>query len=237
MFEAIPLVMGLAGAVGKIFSRHRANKELGRLGQQDPSYQINPLAKQRLSLAQSLLNAKMPGSAQLERNIYGNQANTLGAINRYATSGSQALARATAAQGETNNQFQNLGIEQLQDYQRRYGNYVGAEEGMINEGDKLFNDQTRRWNDQLQIKGAQAQNRAANWGDVSNLGFGLTSFGLGGGFDKIFGNMGGGGNGSYNPMSAGVQPPQSSIYNPQFLSPSFTLGNSLPNFWQYPKPQ
>lgn len=195
----IPAAIGLAGAVGKLFSRHKANKDLNKLMGQDPQYQINPIAQQRLSLAQSLLNARMPGSAQMERNIYGTQANTIGNINRNATDSSQALALAAGVQGQTNDAFQNLQLQEAQDYQRRYANLQGAQEGMINEGDKLFQDQTRRWNDKLQIKGAQAQNRANNWGDISNLGFGLTSFGLGGGFDKIFGGGGQQNNGIQNP--------------------------------------
>jgi len=71
--SAIGLGVGLVGGLGKMFGG--GNKKLEQLLQQDPAYKANPLAAQRLGLAQTLLNARMPGSAAYTANIYGNQAN------------------------------------------------------------------------------------------------------------------------------------------------------------------
>lgn len=184
------LVTGIIGGIGGLISAGGANKKLDQLLKQDPTYQANPLASQRLGLAQTLLNARMPGASSVERNIYGNQANQLANVNRNATDGSQALAAGAAAQGQTNQAFQQLGQQESQDYQRRYGNLVGAQQGEIQEGDKVYQDQVRRFSDLAQIRGAQNQNTQAAWQGIANLGGGVGSFGLAGGFSKMFGGQG-----------------------------------------------
>jgi hypothetical protein len=177
---------GIVGAVGKMIQRGKNNKMLNSLLAKDPNYKENPIAAQRLSLAQTLLNARMPGAARAERNIYGSQANSVGNILRTATDSSQAMAMEAAINGQTDNAFGNLQDQEVQDYQRKYGNLIGAQEGMINEGDKVFNDNVRRFGNETQIRGAQAQNKQDNWGDISNLGFGIADFGMNGGFNNMF---------------------------------------------------
>lgn len=194
--------VGVLGSIGKMLSRSKANKDMRGLISRNPAYQENPLAQQRLSLAQTMLNARMPGSLQAERNIYGSQANQLANVNRNAMDASQALAMGAAAQGATNDAFTNLGMQEAGDYQRRYGNLVNAQEGVINEGDKVYQDQVRRYGDETQLRGGIAANRANTWGDVSNLGFGLADFGMAGGFNnaikqKPLSHIGMGQNGSY----------------------------------------
>jgi len=203
MFELAGLATGLIGGIGKMISRGKANKEMGRLMKEDPTYAANPLAAQRLGLAQTLLNARMPGASAAERNIYTNQANQLASVDRNATDASQALAIKSGVGAGTNNSFQDLGQMEASDYQRRFGNLVNAQEGVINEGNKVFQDQTRRFDNKVQFKGAQAANRAANWSDVSNIGFGLMDFGAAGGFSNLFGGNGGGQGSPTNP-SQGV---------------------------------
>ena len=188
----IGLVGGLVGGIGKIIGRGKANRQLEQLLKQDPRYQINPLAQQRLGLAQTLLNARQPGAATAERNIYSNEANQLAFLNRNATDASQALALAGSIAGQTNQAFENLGMQEAQDYQRRYGNLTEAQQGMISEGDKQYQDQIRRYQDLLSIRGAQNENRQNTWGDIANFGFGLIDFGMSGGF----GGRGGRGTGS-----------------------------------------
>lgn len=180
------LGLGLIGGIGSLFGSRRANKRLEDLLRQNPAYKENPLARERLGLAQTLLNARMPGAAAMERNIYGNQANTLAQVNRNATDASQALALAAGVQGQTNQAFGNLGIQEAQDYQRRYGNLVGAQEGVIQEGDKVHQDAVRRFQDMAQIRGAQNANTQGVWNSLSNLGFGAASLGVAGGFDNLF---------------------------------------------------
>lgn len=183
------LGIGLIGGIGSLFGARRANRRLEQLIKQNPTYTANPLAQQRLGLAQTLLNARMPGAAAAERNIYQSQANLMGQANRNATDASQALAIAAAGQGQANQAFGNLAQQEAGDYQRRYGNLVGAQEGVIQEGDKVYQDQVRRYQDLAAIRGAQNQNTQGAWNSLSQLGFGAASLGMAGGF----GNMGGGG--------------------------------------------
>lgn len=178
----IGLGAGLIGGIGKLFSRGAANRRLRALQKEDPIYKENPLAAKRLGLANTLLNARMPSAASVERNIYQNQANTVSNAQRSATSGNDLLLAGGAIQGQTNQAFNELGEDEATDYQRRYGNQVAAQEGLINEQDKVFQDQTRRFGNKVQIQGAISGNQQAGWGDISNMGFGIASFGLNGGF-------------------------------------------------------
>lgn len=187
--------VGLIGGIGGLFGARRANRQLDQLLKQNPAYAANPLASQRLGLAQTLLNARMPGAAAAERNIYQNQANTIAATNRNATDASQALAIAAGTQGQANQAFGNLATQEAQDYQRRYGNLVGAQEGQINEQDKVFQDQVRRFQDTAAIRGAQNQNRQNAWNSLSNLGFGAMNLGMVGGMNALFPNNNNGANG------------------------------------------
>lgn len=181
------LGLGLIGGIGSLFGARRANRRLEQLIKQNPTYKENPLARERLGLAQTLLNARAPGAAAAERNIYGNQANTMAQVNRNATDSSQALAMAAGVQGQTNQAFENLATQEAQDYQRRYGNLVGAQEGVIQEGDKVFNDQVRRYQDLVSIRGAQNTNTQGMWNSLSSLGLGAASLGMAGGMNQMFG--------------------------------------------------
>lgn len=214
---AIGLGVGLIGSIGQMVAAGKANKQLEALSKTDPTKSPSPVAAQRLGLAQTLLNARMPGAAYAERNIYGNQANQESNIERNATSGSQALALGASMQGATNQAFGQLEQQEAADYQRRYSNLSDAQQGVINEGDKVYQDQVRRFGDLAQIRGAQAANTANSWKSVSNLGESVLKFGLAG--------QGGGGGGE----SGGVAP-LSSIRTPlaQTTSAPATVTGSGP---------
>lgn len=167
----VGLGVGLAGAIGKAIGRGKANKQMDTLLAKNPVYSENPLAKQRLGLAQTLLNARMPGATAVERNLFTNQATQLNRLDRGATDASQALAAAAGIGAQTDTSLNQLGIAEAQDYQRRLSNLTSAQEGVIQEGDKVFQDQTRRYNDEFSVRGAQQQNRQNTWGDISNFGF------------------------------------------------------------------
>lgn len=232
---AAGLIGGLVGGIGKMFGRKKANKQLEELMRRNPQYQINPLAQQRLGLSQTLLNARSPGAANVERNIYANQATQMANVSRNATDASQALGIAAGIGGQTNQAFNDLGIQEANDYQRRLGNLEGAQEGMIHEGDKVFNDQVRRFNDEVQMRGAQQQNKQAGWGDLSNLGFGLADFGLAGGFNGLFS--------ARRPQQTSVVPTQQQPisgqqqFNPnqfyQPFTPPIVGGNYTGNLYNY----
>ena len=185
----IGLGMGLVGGIGKMIGRGKANRELKSLMKQDPTYQADPrvmqMANQRLGLADTLLNARMPGASAAERHIYTNQANQLAGLNRGATDASQALAVAAGIGGQTNQAFENLGKQEAQDYYNRLGNLNNAQQGVMNEATRIegnqYQDQLRKYQNKLDIQGAIQQNRQNTWGDISNLGFGRADFGLSGG--------------------------------------------------------
>lgn len=176
--------LGLVGTVGKMFGNAKANKTLGQLKGQIPTYASSPYAAQRLALANTMLNAKMPGSSTIERGIYGNQANQMANINRNATDSSQALALGAATQGATNQAFEQEGLDQNQYHQQALNNLTGAQEGMINEGDKVYQSQQTKFGDLAQIEGAQNQNTQNTWGSIANLGFGMADLGVNGGLGK-----------------------------------------------------
>ena len=151
----------------------------------------------------------MPGAATAEKNIYNTQANTLAADQRGATSSAQLLATAGGVQGQTNQSFSNLGQAEAQDYQRRYANLGEAQQGEINEQQKVYQDQVRRFGDLAQIRGAQNQNTQNAWSSLSSAGFGLANFGLAGGARAL---SGGGGGASYGSNMGGSTDPYANAY-------------------------
>lgn len=201
-FSIVSGLVGVAGGIGNMFAMGKANKRLKRLQADDPRYQISDVAKERLATAQLLLNARMPGAAAAERNIYGAQANTQANVARNSTDSSQALALGAASQAQTNQAFQNLGQTEAEDYYNRLQNLTGAQQGMIGEQDKLFQDDVRRFENRAQIEGAQAQNTSNMWKSIGNLGFAGMNFGISGGFAG--GGMGGGQGGGV-PQPGGAQ--------------------------------
>lgn len=174
-FSLISAGVGGLGAIGGIVNMFTSGSRLKNLMSQDPTYTANPVAAQRLGLANTLLNARMPGATAMERNIYGNQANQLANVNRNATDSSQALAMGAAAQGQTNQAFQNLSTQEQQDYYNRLQNLTGAQQGMIAEGDKVYQDKVRRFQDMAGLTGAGMQNTQQGWNSIANLGFGGAS--------------------------------------------------------------
>lgn len=205
----VGLAGGLIGGIGKLFGRKSANKKLQALQASDPTYSANPEVAKRLGLANTLLNARMPGAATAEKNIYTSGANAYGNFQRNAGDSTQALLGGAAIAGQQGQQFENLASQEAQDYQRRYGNQVAAQEGMVNEGDKVFQDSVRRFGDKAQIQGAINQNKQNNWSDISNLGFGLSDFSMAGGTAGLFG----GGKGSPSQMPRMPYNPQMLPYN------------------------
>lgn len=180
---------GIIGSIGKLFGNAKSNRQLGVLAGQDPSYQSSPYASQRLGLAETLLNSKMPGSATIERGINSSQQNTIDAFGRGSTDSSQFLLGAAGSQGVANNAYQQEGLNQNDYYQQQLKNLTGAQEGMINEGDKVYQDKVRQFGDKAQIQGAMNANRQNTWSSIENLGGGIADFGLNKGFSKIFGKQ------------------------------------------------
>ncbi len=213
----IAVGVGVAGVVGGAISRGKANRKLSKLQQQAEAnkYTANPLAQKRLDLANTLLNARMPGASQAEKNIYATGANQQGIIRRNATSGTQALALGAGLQAQEGEQFNQLAQMETGDYQRRLANQENAQQGVINEGDKEQMSKQNVLGQTAQLQGAQSANNANTWQSVSNLGFSAANFGMNGGFNSGMGQNfwgSGGNNAGANAWKMDRQP-----YNPQTL--------------------
>lgn len=180
----IGLGTGLIGSIGKMFGNAKANRELRKLQGQIPVYQSSPYAQQRLSLAQTMLNAKMPGSATIEQGINTAQQNQLANIGRNATDSSQALLLGAGTQGVADQAYRQEGLDQNAYKQQALQNLTGAQEGMINEGDKVYQSDLNKFGDIAQIQGAMNKNRQDTWGSIANLGFGIADLGMNGGFGQ-----------------------------------------------------
>lgn len=154
-------------------------------------------AKQMLGQAQMQLNARNPFAAAQQRGILGGQANAMGGAMRAVTDPSQALALTAALQENTNQAIFNQAGQEQQAYQQRMGNLVGAQQTMISEGDKLYQDRMNKYLRDLQRKDALQQ---AGTQSLINAGSSLSSSLLGmgkaGGFGKMFGGGAGAGGGS-----------------------------------------
>lgn len=172
--------MGLVGTLFNSIAGIKADKKLSSLIKEDPTYTSSPYAANTLGMAQTILNGRMAGAQSRERNIYGAQANTVSNINRNATDSSQALALAAGAQGRADDSFDNLQIQEGQDYYNKLNNLNNANAGMTAEHDKIEDDKVRRWQDQVNTVLTQYKMRRQGGNDWSQQGSGLGGMGGGG---------------------------------------------------------
>ncbi len=190
-------IQGGLGTVGTIFgivAGMKWDKEMSKLKDKDPRYTTSPYAQNTLGLAQTLLNARMAGAAGRERNILGNQANAMAGVNRNVTDASQAAALAAGLQGGSNQAYNDLQMQENQDYYNKLNNLNQANQGMTQEHKDLFDDEVRRWQDQVNIITAQYKARKQGGQDISNYGAmmgGLVGGAVGGTGGGSGGGMGG----------------------------------------------
>jgi hypothetical protein len=165
---AIPIAMTAGGYIATAFQRAAANKaleqSLGRL----PGVP-KPMAKMA-GMASTLLNARMPGAAQAERNINQTQANQIANAQRTSASSNDLLLAGAAAAGQAGQAYNQLQQQEAADYQRRYGNYVNAQQMDYQASIQDYQNRMQDMQNRMQIEGAINQNKQANWGDLSNLG-------------------------------------------------------------------
>lgn len=184
-------MLGLLQGVANIFTSNAANKSLNNVLKQQTEYQENPLSGQYLGLSKNLFNGRMAGAPQQERGIYANNANYNAQVARNASSGAQALALGAAGQGQTDNALDELQVKEQQQKMGLLGNLNNAYGQSIKEGDKVYNDKVRRFNDYAAIRGAQMKNRTNAVNGIFNglesdinQGIGIAS---GGGLTSLFG--------------------------------------------------
>jgi hypothetical protein len=110
----------------------------------------------------------MAGTGAQERNIMASQANTLANINKNASSGAQALALAGAAQGQTNEAFNQMGIQEAQNKYAMLQNLSAVNQGMTAENDKLYQDNLDYSQKQALLNASQ-MNQANGLNSLDNM--------------------------------------------------------------------
>jgi len=169
--------VGLAGSVGKMIGRGKANKEMEAIKRKVNAMQINPEYAKQLGLTQTQLQGRMAGASQAERNIYQEGANAQANINRAATDPMQAILGAGAIQGQTSQAFNQLAGQEQADYANRLQRMMAAGMNKAQAEDAL---EQMKLNQTTQLSAAQQENRQNNWGDVSNIGFAAANVGMSG---------------------------------------------------------
>jgi hypothetical protein len=175
----MPLPLGLIGsAIGglyKIGQGIHQNNLANKVVVPQANYDTSPYAMKMLDEANRLKNSQMPGAADATRGIYGAQSNASGAIDRNATSGAQALAMLSASQGTSDNAFNQLRGQEGQYNLEMLNNYNNANQGMINEGDKVYQDRVRKQQQAIAeknaLRGAGTQNLGGGMNDLINTGY------------------------------------------------------------------
>lgn len=122
----------------------------------------SPYAKQMLGQAQMALNARSPYAAAQQRGILGSQAGAMASAQRSVTDPTQLLAVTAALQGGANRSLFEQGAQEQEAYQRSLSNLMGAQQVMIGEGDKVYQDRMNKFlmdqqrKDALQQAGTQS---------------------------------------------------------------------------------
>lgn len=187
--------MSTVGGIFSAIAGIKADKKLDEHLKNDPKYTSSPYSQNNLGMAQQLLNSRMAGLGARERNIQTSGANARAGISKNVTDSSQALAMMAGLQGQEGQQYNDLAIQEGQDAAMKQNNLFNANKDMTVEHKDLFDDEVRRWQDQVNTTMTQYKMRTKGGSDVSQWGSGLSSMGgVGGG--GSFGGGGGGGVGS-----------------------------------------
>jgi hypothetical protein len=174
-FIGIAAGVSAASGIYKIAKGAHQNHLANKVVVPEANYETSPYAIKMLDEANRIKDSRMAGAAAAENNIYGSQANATGAIDRNSTSGAQALAMLAATQGNTNQAFSNLRQQEGADQMQKLQNWNNANMGMINEGDKVYQDAVRKRqeaiNEKSALRGAGTQNIGGGMNDLTNDAF------------------------------------------------------------------
>lgn len=174
--------MGTVGGIFSAIAGMKADKELSKLIKQDPKYTSSPYAANTLGMAQTLLNSRMAGAQSRSNNIASSGANARAGVTRNATDSSQALAAMVGSQGAQDQSYNDLAMQEGQDAYQKQNNVFNANKDMTAEHKDLFDDDVRRWQDQVNMVMTQYKMRQKGGNDVGQWGAGLSSMGgMGGG--------------------------------------------------------
>lgn len=199
----IPLLIGaglVAQGISSLFGAAKGAQALKRSKKIKPDYFAygdsrlqgaeSPYAKQMLGLAQTQLNARSPLAAARERALLGSQANAMAGVQRAVTDPSQALAMTAAISAQTDQAISNQFMQEEAMKQQRMANLMNAQNVMIREGDKVYQDRMNKFmmdqqrKDALQQAGSQTiMNAGSNLASTLFSAYGATKgiFPTGGG--------------------------------------------------------
>ena len=171
----VAVATGGASILGGFLKSHQAHlqqKMADSIHPQNTTYNVSPYAQNQLQTVRNAYNGRMAGAANAENNIAANQANSFQGAERNASSGSQALSILAGLQGNTNQANQGLQDAEGRNQNALLGQLGAANQGMTNENDKVYNDQLRNYNNDLQAKNqlqaASMQNRNSAIDGISN---------------------------------------------------------------------
>lgn len=160
------------GSLFKLFQGIKQNKLANQIHPQYTPYQVSPEVKAQLGLARQLYNGRMFGAADQEKNIAASQAGAMANVNRNATDSSQALALGLLSQGQTNNAYNQLGIQEKQNKYDLVGNLNAGYQAMTGERQKVYEDMMRKYEIDTQqksaLRNAAYQNIFGGISDVSS---------------------------------------------------------------------
>jgi hypothetical protein len=168
---AIGAGLSLAGAVGKYFSGVKQVRESKKINPVWNQYRTSPFAQQQMSIAKNYYNDPSFGTrGQLTRDVFANNANFMGNVNRNATSSSQALALGAAGQGQTDEALSKANMGFMQNKASALQNLNQAYGTMIDEGDKEYQSLLTKYGMDSQRKDALRASGAQNkYGAISDL--------------------------------------------------------------------
>jgi hypothetical protein len=174
------------GAISQLVTAGQQNKQARDTKVPEwQQYQTSPYAKEMLGLARTRQNARMAGAGMYERNVFQNQANTMGSVGRNATDGATAISAAMASQASTNDALNNLQMAEAHNQMQMDGQLQQAQGVMMGEGDKMYNSAEMRRQEQLKrkdaFKMASQMNKATAFDGMDAAIGGVLGAGLGAG--------------------------------------------------------
>lgn len=194
-----------------------------RLAGQESQY-----AKQMLGRAQMQVNARMAGAAQRDRQIQTGLAGTQAAIARGVVDPTMAMQSMLASQAQAGQQMDNAAMMDAQFQQQKEANLVNAQNTMIGERDKLYQEKTNKYQMDMSQKNAlRNAGQAAISSGIGSIAGSLTGFGANKQAldqqdmqNNFLSQMYGGGSGS---AGAGFTPGQLGLgYTPKGLGSRFS---------------
>lgn len=238
MFPFLAAAGTLGGLIGGIFKGSQGRKQqrmADAIHPVDANYETSPYAQNQLSTVQQMMNGRMAGAGAEEQNIQGNFANAMSGVNRNATNGAQSLAMLAGLQGNTNRAFSDLQTKENMNKQSLLGQLAYANQGMTAEGDKVYGDKLRKFNNDMNAKNALQsaawQNKGAFWNGLSNALVGVGNMAEQGAFNKNGGGNGGSMGGQSAPYAQLSPDQQVGAYNP----PALSGGSYINPFMQNPQ--